>query len=262
MPPARCRRAFSPELVGGTLSNRGELLADRRERPDRSRVLLSCRHQYPQGNESLARNLNVGCMGQIGAPVAVLQYVWRCGLGSRCPCGVHLQRCHGRDIVTVEGEPVTVRRCIVQRSASVWAAIVFSAQPGFFLDTWDANFRLGFDIGGRWGTGHVIPHPFRRGWLSSTLRCFRSVVWRSDWRRWKCRLAAGHGWSAGASKGTTRFPICFQSGVQLLRSQRLLCWACATDSSLNSGRRSVIIVRPPRKRQACQPLAECWRVFS
>jgi len=40
----------------------------------------------------------------------------------------------------------------------------FLARPGFLLDTWDANFRFGFDVGGRWGAGHVdFSTPFEPG---------------------------------------------------------------------------------------------------
>jgi hypothetical protein len=31
----------------------------------------------------------------------------------------------------------------------------FLWRPGFILDTWDTNVRLGWDVGGRWGSGHA-----------------------------------------------------------------------------------------------------------
>ena len=40
----------------------------------------------------------------------------------------------------------------------------FLAQPGFILDTWDTNFRIGIDGGGRYGSGHVdFDTPFEPG---------------------------------------------------------------------------------------------------
>jgi hypothetical protein len=60
-----------------------------------------------------------------------------------------------KDIITLGGEAVRISGLYRWAVGVGLGRDYFLARPGFVLDTWDMNFRLGWDVGGRWGTGHV-----------------------------------------------------------------------------------------------------------
>jgi hypothetical protein len=118
----------------------------------------------PTGDGLLAHNIKQGWSGQIGVRA---QFFEPAG-DSAWAIDAHViySRNQGRelDIVTFRTEPVAVhmlhRTAVGLGVGRDW----FLNRPGFLLDTWDANFRFGFDVGGRWGAGHVdFSTPFEPG---------------------------------------------------------------------------------------------------
>lgn len=123
---------------------------------------------FPLGNGLLARALNVGYAAHVGGRAL---YFDPSG-ASAWVVDLHgfytYNNANAEDIVTVRGEPVTVRA--LHRSG-VGAGIgqdYFLAGPGFVGGLWDANLRYGWDVGGRWGAGHTdfnnpfVPALYRR----------------------------------------------------------------------------------------------------
>jgi hypothetical protein len=116
---------------------------------------------FPLGNGLLARALNVGVATHVGGRA---QYFDPSGT-SAWVIDLHgfytYNNANAEDIITVRGEPVTVRA--LHRSG-VGAGIgqdYFLAGPGFVGGLWDANLRYGWDVGGRWGSGHTdLNNPF------------------------------------------------------------------------------------------------------
>jgi hypothetical protein len=118
----------------------------------------------PTGNDLLVHNIQQGWSGQIG--VRALFFDPPGDAAWALDAHVMYSRNEGRqlDVVTFRTEPVAVQ--MLHRTAvglgvgRDW----FFNRPGFLLDTWDANFRFGFDAGGRWGAGHVdFSTPFEPG---------------------------------------------------------------------------------------------------
>lgn len=111
------------------------------------------------GNNALAKPLNIGWNAQIGGRS---QFFDPTGDSAWVVDG-HLSFTFNDagpgDVATFNLEPVTVR------SLRRWAVGVgfgrdtFLNAPGFVVGTWDANFRFGWDIGGRWGSGSVDLNP-------------------------------------------------------------------------------------------------------
>lgn len=118
----------------------------------------------PMSKELLAHNIKQGWSGQIGVRA---QFFDPAG-DSAWVIDTHVMytRNQGRelDVVTFRTEPVAIhmlhRTAVGVGLGRDW----FLSRPGFVLDTWDANFRVGFDAGGRWGAGHVdFSTPFEPG---------------------------------------------------------------------------------------------------
>ena len=81
----------------------------------------------------------------------------------------------GRDIVTLGGEPVIIRDLHRWAVGVGFGRDMFLSAPGFVAGTLDANFRLGWDVGGRWGTGHVNGTPlFEPDGYRRRPRCVRA----------------------------------------------------------------------------------------
>jgi len=119
-------------------------------------VYLRVGATFPLGQDSaLARNINAGCGGQIGGRS---QFFDPAG-DAAWAVDVHLHYTYnnagGRDIVTFRGEPVIIRDLHRTAVGVGFGRDMFLSAPGFVAGTFDANFRLGWDVGGRWGTGHV-----------------------------------------------------------------------------------------------------------
>jgi hypothetical protein len=115
---------------------------------------------FPLGNGLLARSLNTaGHTVQVGGRSQFFDppgdAAWALDL--------HLQyefnNADAQDVVTFRGEPVLVRELHRWAVGLGGGRDMFLSAPGFVGGTWDANFRLGWDVGGRWGTGHVDLNP-------------------------------------------------------------------------------------------------------
>src|SRR5262249_24290271 len=61
----------------------------------------------------------------------------------------------GRAIITFRTEPVIIRDLHRWAVGLGFGRDIFLVAPAFVAGTWDANFRLGWDAGGRRGSGHV-----------------------------------------------------------------------------------------------------------
>jgi hypothetical protein len=109
----------------------------------------------PRGDGRLAFNLEKGYTAQIGSRSLFFDPAGTCAWA----VDAHVVYTHNRgfanDIHTLNTEPVTVRDLHRTAVGLGLGRDWFSARPGFILDTWDTNFRLGLDVGGRWGAGHV-----------------------------------------------------------------------------------------------------------
>jgi hypothetical protein len=116
---------------------------------------------FPIGNGLLARALNTGYATHVGGRAQFFDP----SAASAWVVDLHgfytYNNANAEDIITVRGEPVTVRA--LHRSG-VGAGIgqdYFLAGPGFVGGLWDANLRYGWDVGGRWGSGHTdLNNPF------------------------------------------------------------------------------------------------------
>jgi len=118
----------------------------------------------PQGDTLLVRNLKRGQTAQIGARTQLFDSAGDAAWAIDAHVAYFFNRGTNGDIVTLETEPVTIhslhRTAVGLGLGRDW----FLFRPGFILDTWDANFRLGADVGGRWGAGHVnFDTPFEEG---------------------------------------------------------------------------------------------------
>jgi hypothetical protein len=114
---------------------------------------------FPIGNGLLARGLNTGYTVQVGGRS---QFFDPSGT-SAWAVDVHVHwsynNADSQDVVTVRGEPVFVRELHRWAVGLGVGRDTFLTAPGFVGGTWDANFRLGWDVGGRWGSGHVDLNP-------------------------------------------------------------------------------------------------------
>jgi len=107
------------------------------------------------GNGLLARGLNIGYATAAGGRA---QFFSRAGAPA-WTVDLHAFYSYndagGQDIVTVRGEPVTVRALHRSGVGLGVGQDYFLAGPGFVGGLWDANLRYGWDAGGRWGAGHA-----------------------------------------------------------------------------------------------------------
>ena len=111
--------------------------------------------QLPDGNGLLVRGLNIGYATTAGGRA---QFFSPAG-DTAWTVDLHAFYTYndggGQDIVTVRGEPVTVRALHRSGVGLGVGQDYFLAGPGFVGGLWDANLRYGWDVGGRWGAGHV-----------------------------------------------------------------------------------------------------------
>ncbi|MBO0697433.1 MAG: hypothetical protein J2P46_03500 [Zavarzinella sp.] len=119
-------------------------------------VYLRVGANFPLGNGLLARSLNTaGLTTQIGGRS---QFFDPQG-DAAWAVDVHLQyqynNADAQDTVTFRGEPVFVRDLHRWAVGLGGGRDMFLTAPGFVGGTWDANFRIGWDVGARWGSGHV-----------------------------------------------------------------------------------------------------------
>jgi hypothetical protein len=114
---------------------------------------------FPLGDGLLARGLNNGYTVQGGGRSQLFEPVG----DTAWAVDLHLQyqynNATSEDVVTVRGEPVIVRELHRWGVGVGIGQDMFLSAPGFVGGTWDANFRLGWDVGGRFGTGHVDLNP-------------------------------------------------------------------------------------------------------
>jgi len=110
---------------------------------------------FPLGNGLLARSLNTGITTQVGGRS---QFFDPAG-DAAWAVDVHVQfqynNADSQDVVTFRGEPVFVRELHRWAFGLGVGRDTFLSGAGFVGGTWDANFRLGWDVGGRWGSGHA-----------------------------------------------------------------------------------------------------------
>ena len=116
---------------------------------------------FPIGNGFLARALNTGYAAHFGGRA---QFFDPSG-ASAWVIDLHgfytYNNANAEDIVTVRGEPATVRALHRSGVGAGLGEDYFLAGPGFVGWLWDANLRYGWDVGGRWGTGHTdLNNPF------------------------------------------------------------------------------------------------------
>ena len=118
----------------------------------------------PQGDTLLVRNLKRGQTAQIGARTQFFDPSGDAAWAIDAHVAYFFNRGTNGDIVTLETEPVTIHSLHRTAVGLGFGRDWFLFRPGFILDTWDANFRLGADVGGRWGAGHVnFDTPFEEG---------------------------------------------------------------------------------------------------
>lgn len=117
---------------------------------------------FPLGNALIARGLNTGWVVHGGGRS---QFFDASGDAAWVLDG-HLfyayNNAAGEDFATVRGEPQTVRALHRSGVGLGIGRDYFLAGPGFVGGMWDANLRYGWDVGGRWGAGHVDLNPFLR----------------------------------------------------------------------------------------------------
>jgi len=110
---------------------------------------------FPLGNGLLVRGLNIGYATAAGGRA---QFFSPAG-DSAWTVDLHAFYTYNdggsQDIVTFRGEPVTVRALHRSGVGLGVGQDYFLAGPGFVGGLWDANLRYGWDVGGRWGAGHV-----------------------------------------------------------------------------------------------------------
>ena len=116
---------------------------------------------FPLGNGLLARALNIGYAAHFGGRA---QFFDPSG-ASAWVVDLHgfytYNNANAQDIITVRGEPVTVRALHRSGVGLGLGQDYFLAGPGFVGGLWDANLRYGWDFGGRWGSGHSdLNNPF------------------------------------------------------------------------------------------------------
>jgi hypothetical protein len=127
-------------------------------------IYMRLGQSFPLGNTVLARNVGSGFSGQIGVRA---QFFEPAG-DTAWAIDAHVVYTHNpadpQEIITLEDEPVSLRAIHRTGVGLGFGRDWFLNRPGFILDTWDTNFRLGWDLGGRWGSGHAdFDTPFEQG---------------------------------------------------------------------------------------------------
>lgn len=123
---------------------------------------------FPIGNGLLARALNTGYVAHAGGRAQFFDpsgtTAWTVDLHGF----YSYNNANAEDIVTVRGEPVTVRSLHRSGVGLGLGQDYFLVGPGFVGGMWDANLRYGWDIGARYGAGHTdlnspfVPALYRR----------------------------------------------------------------------------------------------------
>lgn len=123
---------------------------------------------FPIGNGLLARALNTGYVAHAGGRALYFDAsgttAWTVDLHGF----FSYNNANAADIVTVRGEPVTVRALFRSGVGLGLGQDYFLVGPGFVGGMWDANMRYGWDVGARYGAGHTdlnspfVPALYRR----------------------------------------------------------------------------------------------------
>ncbi|HJZ91716.1 MAG TPA: hypothetical protein VKE40_12650 [Gemmataceae bacterium] len=113
----------------------------------------------PLGEGIFVKNLNVGWVAQVGGRAQFFDPPGDSAWVVDAHLHYEYNDAGGQDTSIFRGTPVTIR------SLYRWAVGLgagrdwYQHSPGFVAGLYDANFRFGWDVGGRWGTGHVEMNP-------------------------------------------------------------------------------------------------------
>jgi hypothetical protein len=118
-------------------------------------VYLRIGPSFPIGDSNFPRNLNTGIATQIGGRSQFFNAAGDAAWAIDAHLTYTYNNAGGRDIVTFQTEPVIIRGLQRWAVGLGFGRDMFLVAPGFVAGTWDANFRLGWDVGARLGTGHV-----------------------------------------------------------------------------------------------------------
>jgi hypothetical protein len=118
-------------------------------------VYLRVGPSFPIGESNFPRNLNTGIATQIGGRSQFFNAAGDAAWAIDAHLTYTYNNAGGRDIVTFQTEPVIIRGLQRWAVGLGFGRDTFLVAPGFVAGTWDANFRLGWDVGARLGTGHV-----------------------------------------------------------------------------------------------------------
>lgn len=110
---------------------------------------------FPVGQSNFPRNLNTGIATQIGGRSQFFNAAGDAAWAIDAHLAYTYNNAGGRDIITFRTEPVIIRDLHRWAVGLGFGRDMFLVAPGFVAGTWDANFRLGWDVGGRLGSGHV-----------------------------------------------------------------------------------------------------------
>jgi hypothetical protein len=110
---------------------------------------------HPMGSGLLAENLKNGWMIEVGGRSNYFNSAGDAAWVLEPEITYSFNKGKGIDITTFRGEPTKVDSLVRWSAGLGVGRDYFLSRPGFIMDQYDANFRLGFDAGGRWGTGHV-----------------------------------------------------------------------------------------------------------
>jgi hypothetical protein len=113
----------------------------------------------PYGDGLLVRALNAGYTLQVGGRSQLFEPVGNTAWAADLHLQYQFNNANAEDVVTVNREPVLVRSLHRWGVGAGVGQDMFLSAPGFVGGTWDANFRLGWDVGARFGTGHVDLNP-------------------------------------------------------------------------------------------------------
>lgn len=113
----------------------------------------------PLGEGIFAKNLDIGCVMQLGGRAQLFEPPGDSAWALDAHIHYAYNNASGQDTSIFRGTPVTIRALHRWAFGAGVGRDWYEHSPGFVAGLWDANFRLGWDVGGRWGTGHVDMNP-------------------------------------------------------------------------------------------------------
>jgi len=113
----------------------------------------------PFGSTELGNSLNIGWNLQLGTRAEYFDPSGTAAWALDAHIYYGYNNAGGQDLVFVRNDLCTIRALHRWAFGVAGGRDYFLSGPGFVGGLWDANARYGYDVGGRYGTGHIDAQP-------------------------------------------------------------------------------------------------------